>query len=183
MKSSFGVALLVLALAALAPGARAASVSAEVFGGMVVPIVQDDADQGTLFGVRFPVQLLPLLTAEPWYSTSTLGDKTATVAGLSYTRDGGKLSGFGVNARLGGMGAPGLSFFPYVGLGSYTLKRAGSDDVSETGYDFGLGMVLTPAPKFGIGLRGQFDMVPTGSTSRKYGEVQVGISYKFLSLP
>jgi hypothetical protein len=183
MKVVSVAALLILALAATAPRARAISAGAEVFGGMIAPIEQDDADQGSLFGVRLPVQLMTLLTAEGWYSKSTLGDKTATVAGLPYTRDGGTLTGYGLNARIGGMGAPGLSFFPYAGFGSYRLEREGSDDVSEIGYDFGFGMVLTPAPRIGISLRGQFDMVPTGSTSRKYGEVQVGVSYTLLSTP
>lgn len=182
-KRFLSVGLVALALAAGASNARAVAVSGEAFGGMSIPIVQDDSDQGTVFGVRVPVAVMPLLTAEPWFAKSALGEKSATIADLSYTRDGGDLTAFGLNARLGGLAGPGISFFPYVGLGSYKLTRSGSDDISKIGYDFGLGLTLTPAPKFGIGLRGQFDMIPTGDTSRKYGEVQLGLSYSFVSLP
>ncbi len=183
MKRLANVALIALALTASASRAHAVSIGAEAFGGMNIPILQDDADQGTVFGVRFPVNVLPLLTAEPWFAKSALGDKSVTVVGIPYERDGGDLTAFGINARLGGFSGPGLSFFPYAGLGSYKLTRSGSADIDKVGYDLGLGLNLTPAPKLGIGLRGQFDMIPTGSTSRKYGEVQIGLSYSFLSLP
>lgn len=182
-KRFLGPVLALLAVAAIAPRASAVSIGVEAFGGLAVPILQDDSDQGTAFGVRLPVSVLSLLTAEPWYVKSTLGDKTQTIAGLSYTRDGGTLSGYGLNARLGGMSGPGLSLFPYAGIGHYKLERSGADDVTGAGYDLGLGLTLTPVPKFGIGLRGQFDLIPTDGTSRKYGEATVGLSYSFLSLP
>lgn len=182
-KRFLAVGLVALALAAGVTNARAVSVSGEAFGGMSIPILQDDSDQGTVFGVRVPVAVAPLLTAEPWFAKSALGAKSATIADLSYERDGGDLTAFGLNARLGGLGGPGISFFPYVGLGSYQLTREGSDDISKVGFDFGLGLNLTPAPKFGIGLRGQFDMIPTGETSRKYAQVQLGLSYSFVSVP
>lgn len=176
-------ALIALALAAGASSAHAVSISGEVFGGMSIPVLQDDSDQGTVFGLRVPVSVAPLLTLEPWFSKSALGDKSQTIAGLPYERDGGDLTAFGLNARLGGVAGPGVSFFPYAGLGTYTLERSGAEDISEMGYDLGLGLTLTPMPKLGIGLRGQLTMVPTGDTSRKYGEVQVGVSYSFLTLP
>ncbi len=183
MKRYFGLALIALALAVAAPRAQAVSVGAEAFGGMSIPILQDDSDQGSVFGVRVPVAVLPMLTAEPWIAKSALGNKSVTIANIGYERDGGDLTAFGLNARLGGVTGPGVSFFPYAGIGSFKLTRSGSEDISKVGYDVGLGLTLTPAPKFGIGLRGQFDMIPTGDTSRKYGEVQLGLSYSFLTLP
>ncbi len=183
MRRLVALALVVVALTTAASRASAVSIGAEAFGGIAVPILQDDSDQGTGFGVRLPVSVLSLLTAEPWYAHSTLGDRTQTIAGIAYTRDGGELTAYGLNARLGGMSGPGLSFFPYAGVGTYTLKRSGVDDIKKAGYDVGLGLTLTPVPRFGIGLRGQFDVIPTDGTSRKYGEATVGLSYAFLSLP
>jgi hypothetical protein len=183
MKRILCVASIALALASAPARAATVSIGVEAFGGIDVPILQDDADQGTVFGARLPVHVSPLLTLEPWYSSSELGDRSTTIAGLSYDIDGGKLTGFGVNLRLGGMAAPGLSLFPYAGIGSYTLDRASSGERTEVGYGAGLGLVLTPAPKLGIGLRGEFDLVPTGDTSRKYANVTLGVSYTFLSLP
>ncbi len=183
MKRQVSAALIVLALAARAPDARAVSIGAEAFGGMSVPILQADSEQGTVFGLRAPVSVMSLLTVEPWFAKSALGAKSAEIAGLPYERDGGDLTGYGLNARLGGPPGPGLSFFPYVGLGSYHLARKGSADIDELGYDLGAGLTLTPMPRLGIGLRGQFTMIPTRGTSRKYGEVQVGVSYSILRLP
>jgi len=174
--------LLLLALSLGAAAAHATSIGAEVYGGLSIPIVQDDSDQGSQFGVRLPVHVVPLLCVEPYFASSQLGDKTLTIGNVSYTRDGGKLTGYGVNARIGGAGA-GLSFFPYVGIGSYTLKKAGLSDETDVGYNFGLGMQLTPMPKFGITLRGELNAIPIHEASRKYGNVTLGASYDFLSLP
>jgi opacity protein-like surface antigen len=183
MKRILGLVLLAAILAVMPARAGTVSVGAEAFGGMSIPILQDDAEQGTVFGVRVPVHAVKLLTLEPWFTKSALGDKTVDIAGLSYDIDGGDLTGFGLNARLGGLGGPGLSFFPYLGIGSYTIARDGSDDRTEVGYNGGLGLSLSPAPKFGIGLRGEFLMVTTGDTSRKYANVMLGVSYSFLSMP
>jgi opacity protein-like surface antigen len=183
MNRILGLALLAAALAAAPARAATVSIGAEAFGGMCIPVVQDDADQGTVFGVRVPAHVTPLLTVEPWFAKSALGDKNVDIAGLPYDIDGGEVTGFGLNARLGGLGAPGLSFFPFLGIGSYTLAREGSDDRTEAGYSAGLGLTLSPMPKLGIGLRGEFVMIPTGDTSRKYANATLGLTYTFLSLP
>ena len=174
--------LLLLILALGAGTARAASIGVEVFGGLSIPIVQDDSDQGTQFGVRVPVHLVPLLSLEPYFASSALGDKSQTFAGVSYTRDGGKVTGYGLNARLDA-GSPVLSFFPYAGIGSFTIKKAGLADETDMGYNFGLGLQLSPVPKVGVSLRGELNAIPINEASRKYANVTVGVSYNFLSLP
>ena len=175
-------ALLLLALAFGAGTARAASIGLEVFGGLSIPIAQDDSDQGTQFGVRLRVHVVPLLSLEPYFASSALGDKTQTFAGISYTRDGGKVTGYGLNARLDS-GTPVLSFFPYAGIGSFTIKKANLADETDMGYNFGLGLQLSPVPKIGVSLRGELNAIPINGASRKYANVTVGVSYNFLSLP
>ena len=175
--------VLLAALMVIARGAGAVSIGAEFFGGLSLPIVQPTSDQGSIFGVRVPVRVLPMLSAEPYFASSKLGDKSETLGGISYERDGGKQTAFGVNARLGGVGVPGLSFVPYIGIGSHKFERAGAADQTDVGYNLGLGLQISPAPKLGIDLRGEFNAVVTGDTSRKYANVTVGASYNFLSLP
>ena len=55
------VALTVLALAT--GTARAGSIGVGVFGGASAPVLQDDEDNGSIYGVRVPVKLVPLFTA------------------------------------------------------------------------------------------------------------------------
>jgi opacity protein-like surface antigen len=177
------VALLLVAVMFVARPAGAVSVGAEVFGGLSLPVLQPTSDQGSQFGVRLPVRLIPMLGAEPFFARSNLGDKTETLGGVSYARDGGRITGYGVNVRLGGASVPGIGFFPYAGVGSYKLERSGSPDETDVGYDLGLGLQLAPAPRFAISLRGELDALVTGSTSRKFANVTVGASYNFMSLP
>ena len=115
MKRLLWVALAALALSA--GTARAGSIGVGVFGGVSVPVLQDDQDNGSLFGVRAPVKLIPLFTVEPFYSYSELGDKTFDIApGISTTREGSEVTSYGVNAMLT-LGGP-LSFYPFAGIGT-----------------------------------------------------------------
>jgi len=184
MKRRFTLLALVLAAILPAGAARAASIGVEAFGGVSIPIVQDDTDQGSQFGVRVPVNLIPLLTVEPYFGASALGNKSVTLGAVTYERDGGDVTAFGLNARLGGFSGPGLKVFPYVGIGSHTLKREGTADLTKAGYNFGLGIGFSPLPKLSAGLRGEFNMIPLGNeTSRKFANVTLGVSYNVLSLP
>jgi opacity protein-like surface antigen len=175
--------IVLIALIALAvPGgmASAGGVGLGGFAGTSVPILQDDAANGTLYGLRVPVTLMPLLTLEPYWARTRSGDVEETFADLPYTRDGGTVTAYGLNAMLAGGGT--LRFYPYVGIASYRLEREASDDRTGTGYDAGLGLGLSPLPKLSLDLRGEFEMLSLGETSRKFVNVTLGVSYEFLSL-
>lgn len=155
--------IIALALVMLALGASiacAGSIGLGAFAGLSKPVLQDDVDQGTLLGLRAPVSLVPLVTVEPYYASSNLGDKTTTVANLSYTRAGFEEKAFGANVLLT-MGGP-VQFYPYVGLGSTSLKRPGFDSSFKT-YNFGLGLGISPMPKLTIHIRGE----PAGCRGRR----------------
>lgn len=83
------IALLLAVFMVAARVAGAVSVGAEFFGGLSLPVLQPTSDQGTTFGVRLPVRLIPVLSAEPFFMSATLGNKTETLGGVSYERDGG----------------------------------------------------------------------------------------------
>lgn len=174
------LALLLVLTAVGAATARAGSIGIGAFGGMSTPVLQEDTGGGSLFGVRVPVKLVPLITVEPFYASSSLGDKTQTIAGIEYTRSGFDVTSYGANAMLT-MGGP-VSFYPFAGIGQTKLKRDPIDD-SFTSYDFGFGIGISPMPKVTIDLRGELQAVVDGEASRKFGNATVGVSYALFSMP
>ncbi len=178
MKKLFVIAIAVLALAAST--ARAASIGAGLFGGMSVPVLQEDQGNGSLMGVRFPVKLVPLFAVEPFYAKTTLGDKTLDVGGFSVTREGSEVTSYGVNAMLT-LGGP-VSFYPYAGIGQAKFKRTAQDE-SFTSYHMGLGIGVSVVPKLTFDLRGELQAAVDGNASRKMANVTLGASYSIFSLP
>jgi len=157
--------------------ASAISLGGAVFGGPSWSIVQDDNGTGGVFGVRVPVNLIPLVTVEPFYSHGSYGDVTDAVAG--YSRAGFSINTFGVSVALGGAGLiPG--FYPLVGIGSYSLSRDGSPDETDVGYNFGLGFGFgVPVANLTLDFRGEFVMIDLGDTSRKFINATAALGYKF----
>jgi hypothetical protein len=179
MKKTMVFALLAAAL--LTGVAGAATVGIGAFGGVGIPILQDDNGRGTEFGIRVPVSLIPLVTVEPYFLSSSGTDKTQDLGGgVSVTRTGIDVTGFGANAMLT-MGGP-LQFYPYVGIGSHKLKRDGVEETRTT-YSFGLGIGISPIPKFTLHLRGGLDAAVKDETSRKWATATVGVSYNLLKFP
>ncbi|HKW51093.1 MAG TPA: outer membrane beta-barrel protein [Candidatus Eisenbacteria bacterium] len=181
MKRSFALVLLALAIGAGAAQAAGPTIGVGPYGGYNIALIQQDTGNGAVFGARVPVNLIPLITLEPFYATSNLGDVTETFGGLSYTRTGFDMKAFGTSAILGSLSSGGLKFYPYAGIGSYKMTRTGSDDIKETGYKFGLGIGVPAGPKISVQLRGGLDMIKTGDTSRKFANATIGINYTVLS--
>jgi opacity protein-like surface antigen len=178
MKKLFLIAVAILALGAST--ARAGSIGVGLFGGMSVPVLQDDQDNGTLMGVRFPVKLVPLFAVEPFYAKTSLGDKTLDVGGFSVTREGSEVTSYGLNAMLT-LGGP-VSFYPYAGIGQAKFKRTAQDE-SFTSYHLGLGIGVSVVPKVTIDLRGELQAAVDGDVSRKMANVTLGASYSLFSMP
>ena len=169
------LALLLLSLCVSAPVAHAQEmvIGAGAFGGYAVPIIQDDAGSGIMYGIRVPVSVSSMFTIEPYYMTSNLDEVTEELGGVEYTRDGFDMKSIGGNVILFGG-----SFYPFVGFGSYSLKREGSEDISELGWNFGLGMGLPVAQKLRLDIRAEMDMIVTDETSRKFGAATAGLTYR-----
>lgn len=181
MKRILVVASLVLALGAVASPASAVTVGAGAYGGYSIPIVQDDTGGGAIFGARAPVGVMSMLTLEPFYASSSLGDAEETLGGLTYTRSGFDMTAFGVNAILGTLGGAGMKFYPFAGFGSYSLERTGSEDIEDIGWSFGLGLGFPAGSKMSVHLRGEVDMIVSGDTSRKFGNATLGLTYNLMS--
>jgi opacity protein-like surface antigen len=190
MKRISALTLLALALAGGAAQAGPIGVGIGVFGGLSVPILQDvstssfspgDAfgENGKQFGVRVPVHAIPVVTLEPYYSKASYDDRDETIGGITYTREGFDAKSFGVNAILGSPDGRGIHFFPYLGIGKTKLTRTG-EEINKTGYNFGFGLGISPAQKISVQIRSEFSMIVTGDTSRKYGGINAGLSYRLL---
>lgn len=191
MSRSILVALLAALLGATSAwAATRPQVGVGVFAGLSVPVLQDvsvssfspsDAfgPAGSQFGIRVPVKAIPVVTLEPFFSKTNGKDQTETFSGIQYTRQGYDQTGFGLNAIFGRVGGPGMSFYPYVGLGSFKMSRD-SDEFTKMGWNVGLGFGFSPVPRWSIQVRPEFNMVVTGDTSRKYGNVSFGVNYELL---
>jgi len=175
----------ILTLLALALGVSAARAQTDIgigaFGGLSIPIANDISTQGSTFGVRVPARIAPWLTIEAFYASSVLGDAEEDFGGpTTFTRDGGETTAFGASALFpfgGSEFGQGLRFFPFVGLGSYSLKRDGADDIDDLGLNFGLGIGMFVMPKLTLDLRGEFAAIITDDTSQKFGNATLGATW------
>ena len=95
------------------------------------------------------------------------------------------MTGFGANAIFNLGGGSSFHFFPFAGIGSYKIKRSGSEDISDVGYNFGLGIGFAVPSLVGLSfdVRGEALMIKTDDTSQKIGNVTAGATYKFFSTP
>ena len=166
-------------LAVSAGTAGATTVGVSVFGGASIPIAQDDTGTGSQFGLRVPIGLPKLFTIEPYFARAKNGDAVANLGGQDFTRSGFDVNTFGGNLILGSPGKGGMSFFPYVGLNRSKLERVSTTTRTELGFNLGLGLGFTIIPKLWVEGRGEVNMVTTDNTSRKYGNVNIGVGYNF----
>src|SRR5262245_53797223 len=172
-----------LALVLSAESAAAIGLGLGVVAGRSYPAVQDDRDQGGMWGLRVPVNLVPLVAIEPYYQSADYGDKTIQTIAGPQTLEGGYVHSYGVNVLLTS-GSPMFRFYPFVGIGSNTDDHPPTGEVTSTGYNFGLGASFGLPVKLSFDVRAEGQMiVGDGDTSRKFGNLTVGVSYSFLSLP
>src|SRR6185369_15416964 len=87
---------LALGLVLIPSTSHAFSIGIGAFGGTSIPISQDDVGTGAAYGARLPIKIIPLVSVEPYWSKSTLGDGTIDVGGVATTVDGFDVDSFGV---------------------------------------------------------------------------------------
>ena len=180
MKRTFTLAVLALALIAGSAQAQSVGIGVQPYGGLSFPIIQDDTGSGAVYGLRVPVKVIPMLTFEPYYLTSDLGEGELEIGGITYERQGFNHTGFGLNAMLGSVGGTGVHFYPFVGIGKHKLERDDYPEIKETAYNFGLGLGIGATPKISVEVRGELNMVVTDDTSRKFANATVGLNYSLM---
>jgi hypothetical protein len=183
MRNTFVAVFLMLAFTA--GTASATAVGVEVYGGAAIPVVQDDNNTGPMFGIRVPVTLPSIFTIEGFYSRTQGGETTRNLGGTDFTRSGYDVNAFGANLILGQTGGAGFAFFPYAGISSNKFSRTGGIDFNNVGFNLGLGVGFSLIPKLWIDARAEGLMVITenDNTSRKYGNINVGVGYNFYVSP
>ena len=165
---------------AIASSANATGWGAGPFAGISIPVVQDDAANGIVFGGRVKLSLGGMLGLEPNFTYFKGGDwELDDLPGETF--EGAKVTSVGLNVILGGAGAPtGLRFFPFAGAKYYNFKTDIPDfSDSQLGFDAGVGLEVG-AGSIGIELRGSAEVLPLdGGGSRKWIHVLGGLTYYF----
>lgn len=173
-------ALCIAASATLAQPLPGPKVGIGAFGGLLFPLVQDDEGNGTVFGLRARLKVIPMIVLEPNVTFARFGDPD-DVQGISLG-EGSKLTSFGVDATLGAApGMVGVKPFFFVGIGSYKRQRdVPETDESRLGYSGGLGIGVGLASQLDADVRGKAIVVPQeDGGSKKSLTASVGITFNF----
>ncbi len=182
MKLYLGIALsLALIVGLAAPASAEFAVGA--FGGYNFTIVQDDAGNGPLYGVKAKIDVSGVVL-EPSFTFISVGDAEDNDEAVGdFKIEGGSITNYGLNLNLGSLRTvPGLGFYGTGGVGMYSLSPdAGyKEDETRFGFNAGLGFVIKPASMIDIDVSGRLIVITVdGGGSRKSVGVFAGINYYF----
>lgn len=183
MKKLFCLCMMLLFLACTSSAFASGKFSIGGFAGINIPVMQEDVGNGTLFGAKGRIVLMPFLGVEPNLVFSKYGDKDIKddAGNVLGTRKGSKVTSFGVDAVLGSFsGFSKATFYGLVGLNSNTMKRDGLPDQTRLGYSFGAGVEFLPTEVFGVEVRAKIHSITLeGGGGRNNVELTVGMNYHF----
>jgi len=150
------------------------------FGGMNMPIVQADQSNGSVFGLKAKVKIIPVLLLEPNISFGKWGD--GENEGIEFP--GSKISSLGIDAVLGNSpGVIGVKPFFLVGAGIYTVKNDDTGyDESKLGYCAGLGLGIGVGPKMDIDITGKAVLAAQEKGSKKAVFITAGLTYYLMGM-
>lgn len=162
------------------------------FGGLNIPVAQEDTESGTAFGAKARIPLMGSIAIEPNIMFAKNGDASYDVEGgwnETMTHEGGKYTSFGVDLVFGGiMGYKGLGAYGILGLSSSKFEKKGIPDLTKGTYWFGLGFEYGFTDQISLDIRGKAFIFPykdesnpntDDKGSRKNGLVTVGLNYYF----
>jgi hypothetical protein len=152
------------------------------FAGLNMPAVMDDQANGTVFGFKARINIIPLITAEPNITFGKWGEPDP-IDGFDLGIDGSKINSYGVDATIGNK--PGvIGFKPYGVLGAaiYSIKNDDTGfDESKLGWSAGLGFGFGFSPQFDLDIRGKANIALQENGSKKAIYVTAGINYYFIT--
>jgi hypothetical protein len=162
-KTAIVAALLLVAMTA---SAQIPKLGVGAFGGLSIPLAQDDQASGKVFGLRGRLSLAGSLAVEAQIGFAKWG-QADPIAGVTMP-EGSKVTQFGVNGILGGGAGPGIKPMFIVGFGSYKIKNDETKyDESRMGYNGGIGLGIGLGPKFGLDVRGEAVVIPLADGGSK----------------
>ncbi len=174
-------------LTSLASAQSATKLGFGAFGGLSIPILQEDQGNGTEYGLKVRWGAVSMFTVEPYLAFVKWGepDPIEVLSGgpdFSLGIDGSKVTAFGVDLVLGnGVGKMGVSPYFVGGVASFKVKN---DDTgfehSSLGWSAGLGLGIGFTPSLAIDVRGKVNVAPQdGGGSKKSASIVGGLNYAF----
>ena len=176
------IRLIGLLVAALVLGMASSSLAAGWgvggFAGVSIPIVQDDAENGKVYGGRLKLSLGGILGLEPNFTYTQDGDWE--IDGVDETFKGSKFTSVGVNLLIGASGpVTAIRFFSFVGAKYYSVDNDSPETDSRLGWNGGVGIEFG-AGNLGFEGRGGFELMTLDDGgSRKWAHVTGGINIYF----
>ena len=156
------------------------------FAGLNLPVAQDDATMGTVFGAKARLPLIPFIGLEPNFTYLKNGDAEIDIKAFGHgtmTREAGKFTSFGADLVFGSiLGGTGLGVHGLAGVSSATYAREAEaiSDLSNITYWLGLGVEYGVNDQVSLEFRGKLMVFPYedgGDTgSRKNGVVTAGVN-------
>jgi len=158
--------------------AHAVKLGGGAFVGMNMPVGMEDVTMSMMYGFKARVILKPAIGIEPHFIIAKYGDGEAEVYGEIMTRDGGKITSFGVDFVLGGIGGdPGFSAYGILGLGSAKWVRSGLPDLSKMNWRAGFGMEYGFTEMISLDVRSVAQIITNeGGTYKNLG-VTAGLNF------
>lgn len=172
------LAMVLVLLLSCSVSAQGVKLGVGVFGGLDIPVGQEDQAQGTIFGVRAKIKLIPIITLEPRIAFTSFGEPDSDELALDL--DGSKVTAYGVDAVIGApFGGKGFAMFGVFGAGFYNVKRDQTfEDNTELGWSAGLGFALGFTPVISADVRGMAHVIPfEGGGTAKSAAVTAGLNY------
>ncbi|UCB53106.1 MAG: outer membrane beta-barrel protein [Candidatus Zixiibacteriota bacterium] len=180
MKKTTCLIFIVLFLLGATSVADAGKFSIGAFGGLNIPLAQDDAKSGALYGAKGRILLLPYLGIEPYFCFAKYGGKDAEVREETFELEGGDITSFGADLVLGSISGFGKTkFYGLVGINSNSYKREGIPDETGLGVAFGSGVEFFPTEMLSLEFRAKYHPIKVGDGGRVHLEFSGGVNYYF----
>jgi len=154
--------------------------AAGVYGGLSIPLLQDDQGSGTAFGFKVRYGLTSLFVVEPNINFDQWGSPDP-IDGIDLGIDGSKVTAIGVDFVLGNaIGGMGIQPYFVAGIASYSTKNDQTGyDQSKFGMSGGLGLGVGLSPKLALDIRGKLMVAPQDGGSKKSISIVGGVNYSF----
>lgn len=162
------------------------------FGGLNLPVAQEDTKSGTVFGAKARIPLMGSIGIEPNILWAKNGDAEFDVEGgwnTTMKHEGGKYTSFGVDLVFGNiMGYKGFGAYGILGISSSKFEKKGIPDLTKGTYWLGLGFEYSFSDHLSLDLRGKAFIFPykdetnpnsDDKGSRKNGLITAGLNYYF----